>query len=331
MNGECTVWNFRDNPSYSYLPFIPLHGMSTMPTKEEIRDWLTSLQQDICEQLEVTDGKAKFISDPWERPGGGGGVSRVLTVGNIIEKGGVNFSAVWGKTPEPVLKTMAIEPGAEPDFFATGVSIVLHPYNPMVPIIHMNVRYFEMSNGTWWFGGGIDLTPHYVIKEDAHYFHAQLKSVCDRHDPAYYKDFKKWADDYFFIKHRQETRGVGGIFFDYLKGDPPFDKASRFEFVKSVGSAFAPIYTQLMKKNHGLPYTEQEKQWQYLRRGRYVEFNLVWDRGTKFGLDTDGRTESILMSLPPQAQWEYNHVPAPGSPEAATQALLIKGIDWSPA
>ncbi|HEY5746043.1 MAG TPA: oxygen-dependent coproporphyrinogen oxidase [Chryseolinea sp.] len=305
--------------------------MSTMPPKEEIRDWLTSLQQNICEQLEVTDGKAKFISDPWERPGGGGGVSRVLTGGNIIEKGGVNFSAVWGKTPEPVLKTMAIEPGVHPDFFATGVSIVLHPYNPMVPIIHMNVRYFEMSNGTWWFGGGIDLTPHYVIKEDAQYFHTQLKAVCDRHDPSYYKDFKKWADDYFFIKHRNETRGVGGIFFDYLKGEPPFTKAARFEFVKSVGSAFAPIYTQLMKKNQGMPYTEKEKQWQYLRRGRYVEFNLVWDRGTKFGLDTDGRTESILMSLPPQAQWEYSHVPAPDSPEAATQALLIKGIDWSPS
>jgi len=302
-----------------------------MPTKEEIRDWLAALQQEICEQLEAADGKAKFINDPWQRPGGGGGESRVLTQGNIIEKGGVNFSAVWGKTPEPVLKTMQLAPGVHPDFFATGVSIVMHPQSPMVPIIHMNVRYFEMSDGTWWFGGGIDLTPHYVDEADARYFHAQLKTVCDRHDPAYYRDFKKWADDYFFIKHRNETRGVGGIFFDYLKGDQSHTKASRFAFVKSVGSAFAPIYTHLMRKNQALPYTEKQKQWQYLRRGRYVEFNLVWDRGTKFGLDTDGRTESILMSLPPQAQWEYNHIVEPGSAEAATQALLIKGIDWSPS
>lgn len=302
-----------------------------MPTKEEIRDWFTGLQQSICEQLEAADGKAKFISDPWERPGGGGGVSRVLTDGNIIEKGGVNFSAVWGKTPEPVMKTMNLEPGVHPDFFATGVSIVLHPLNPLVPIIHMNVRYFEMSNGTWWFGGGIDLTPHYVDPDDARYFHQHLKTACDRHHPSYYADFKRWADDYFFIKHRNETRGIGGIFFDYLKADAEFTKASRFDFVKSVGSAFAPVYTYFMKKNHALPYTEKQKQWQHLRRGRYVEFNLVWDRGTKFGLDTDGRTESILMSLPPQAQWVYNYTPEPASAEANTLALLTKGIDWTPS
>ncbi|MBL0743510.1 oxygen-dependent coproporphyrinogen oxidase [Chryseolinea lacunae] len=302
-----------------------------MPTKEEIRDWFTGLQQSICEQLEAADGKAKFISDPWERPGGGGGVSRVLTEGKIIEKGGVNFSAVWGKTPEPVMKTMNLEPGVHPDFFATGVSIVLHPLNPLVPIIHMNVRYFEMSNGTWWFGGGIDLTPHYVDADDARYFHEHIKAACDRHHPSYYADFKRWADDYFFIKHRNETRGIGGIFFDYLKADQDFTKASRFDFVKSVGSAFAPVYTHFMKKNHALPFTEKQKHWQYLRRGRYVEFNLVWDRGTKFGLDTDGRTESILMSLPPQAQWVYNYTPEPASAEANTLALLTKGIDWIPS
>lgn len=299
-----------------------------MITKEEIRDWFTGLQLGICNQLEETDSKGRFINDPWERSGGGGGVTRVLTHGNIIEKGGVNFSAVWGKTPEPVLRSMQLPTGEHPDFFATGVSIVIHPFNPMVPIIHMNVRYFEMSNGVWWFGGGIDLTPHYVKAADAKYFHQHLKSVCDKHHPSYYPEFKKWADDYFFLKHRNETRGIGGIFFDYLKGDDPFTKTSRFEFVKDVGSAFAPIYTYFMQKNHSLPFTEREKQWQHLRRGRYVEFNLVWDRGTKFGLDTDGRTESILMSLPPLAEWVYKHDPEPFSEETKTLGLLIKGMDW---
>lgn len=299
-----------------------------MITKEQIREWFTTLQQDICRQIEETDGKAKFVSDPWERSGGGGGISRVITNGNVIEKGGVNFSAVWGKTPEPVLQSMKLPAGDHSEFFATGISIVLHPFNPMVPIIHMNTRYFEMSNGTWWFGGGIDLTPHYVQEDDAKYFHQQLKSVCDDHHPSYYPEFKKWADDYFFIKHRHETRGIGGIFFDYLKDGDGFTKESRFDFVKAVGAAFAPVYTHFMKKNNSLPFTEKEKQWQYLRRGRYVEFNLVWDRGTKFGLDTDGRTESILMSLPPQAQWVYNYQPEEGSEEARTLSLLKKGIEW---
>jgi len=299
-----------------------------MLTKELIRDWFITLQNDICKQLEETDGKGKFISDPWERKDGGGGVSRVLVGGDIIEKGGVNFSAVWGTTPEPVLRSLNLKPEEHSDFFATGISIVLHPVNPMVPIIHMNTRYFEMTNGVWWFGGGIDLTPHYVDEADARYFHQQLKKTCDQHHPTYYPDFKKWADDYFFIKHRNETRGIGGIFFDYLKEEKEFTKASRFDFVKSVGSAFAPIYTYLMEKNHGLPFTDQHKHWQHLRRGRYVEFNLVWDRGTKFGLDTDGRTESILMSLPPQAQWVYNHQPALDSPEQRTLNLLKKEVNW---
>lgn len=299
-----------------------------MLTKELIRDWFISLQNDICNQLEEADGKAKFISDPWERKGGGGGTSRVLTNGNIIEKGGVNFSAVWGPTPEPVLKSLNLASEDKPDFFATGISIVIHPVNPMVPIIHMNTRYFEMTNGTWWFGGGIDLTPHYVNENDARYFHQQLKNTCDQHHPSYYPHFKKWADEYFFIKHRNETRGIGGIFFDYLKADQTFTKEARFEFVKSVGSSFAPIYKHFMKKNHTMPFTDDHKHWQYLRRGRYVEFNLVWDRGTKFGLDTDGRTESILMSLPPQAQWTYNYQPVPGSAEHKTQELLKQGIDW---
>src|SRR5687768_4485807 len=207
-----------------------------MLTKEEIRNWFTTLQEDICRQLEDADGMGKFISDHWKRSGGGGGITRVLSEGNVIEKGGVNFSAVWGKTPDAVMKSMKLEPPDHPDFFASGVSIVLHPHSPMVPIIHMNVRYFEMTNGTWWFGGGIDLTPHYVNTEDAIHFHRTLKSVCDNHHPSYYLEFKNWADDYFFLKHRNETRGVGGIFFDYLKDGESFTKESRFEFIRSLGN-----------------------------------------------------------------------------------------------
>jgi coproporphyrinogen III oxidase len=297
--------------------------------KEQIRDWLKNLQQDICSSIEKADGTGKFTSDKWERPGGGGGDTRVIVNGSVLEKGGVNFSAVHGRAPEAILKTLNLSSTeSHPDFFATGVSIVMHPVSPMVPIIHMNVRYFEMSNGRWWFGGGIDLTPHYVDENDARYFHQRLKNVCDQHHSSYYPDFKKWADDYFFIRHRNETRGVGGIFFDYLKDDDGFTKESRFEFLKSVGQEFASIYTYFMNKNSNLPYTEKEKQWQRLRRGRYVEFNLVWDRGTKFGLETDGRTESILMSLPPRAEWEYNYQPEPGSKEFKTVEFLRKGVVW---
>ncbi len=299
-----------------------------MITKEEIRDSFIDLQSSICDQLTLADGKGKFINDRWERPGGGGGLTRVITDGQIIEKGGVNFSAVWGKTPEPVLQSLQLPLGDQLDFFATGVSIVLHPHSPMVPIIHMNVRYFEMSNGMFWFGGGIDLTPHYVNEDDARYFHQQLKSVCDQHHPTYYPTFKKWADDYFFIKHRHETRGIGGIFFDHLKEDETFTKVDRFAFVQSVGQVFAPLYSYFMKKNSTLPFSDDHKKWQYLRRGRYVEFNLVLDRGTKFGLDTDGRTESILMSLPPTADWMYKHEPEASSAEAKTLSFLKKDIDW---
>lgn len=302
--------------------------MKDTPSKEEIRDWFIGLQNEICNSLEDADGKGEFVPDAWERPGGGGGISRVLSDGSVIEKGGVNFSAVWGKTPEQTLKTLGLATDQHIDFFATGVSIVLHPHNPFVPIIHMNVRYFEMSNGVWWFGGGIDLTPHYVNEEDARYFHSRLKEVCDQFDPLYYPEFKKWADNYFFIRHRNETRGVGGIFFDNLKADSGHTRQQRFDFVKAVGSAFAPTYVYIMKKNRDLPFSESNKSWQFLRRGRYVEFNLVWDRGTKFGLETDGRTESILMSLPPQANWEYNQKPTPGSAEAKTLRSLQKGIDW---
>jgi coproporphyrinogen III oxidase len=296
--------------------------------KESIALWFQGLQDNICEQLERADGKAHFQEDKWERAGGGGGRSRIIQAGNVLEKGGVNFSAVFGEATDKMLTMLKIDNDAPLAFFASGVSIVMHPLSPLVPIIHLNVRYFEMTNGLWWFGGGIDLTPHYIDRQDAQWFHQQLKGICDRHNPRFYQDFKKWADDYFFIKHRNETRGVGGIFFDYLNEKSGFSKAQIFDFVKEVGLAFAPIYTYLMHKNKDLTYGEQELHWQRLRRGRYVEFNLVWDRGTKFGLETDGRTESILMSLPPQANWLYNYTPASGSREEETQDGLKKGVDW---
>ncbi|MEI2674977.1 MAG: oxygen-dependent coproporphyrinogen oxidase [Chitinophagaceae bacterium] len=214
------------------------------------------------------------------------------------------------------------------DFFATGVSIVMHPFSPLVPIIHMNVRYFEVSSGEQWFGGGIDLTPIYVDPAQAQYFHQQIKHTCDLHDHTYYETFKKWADDYFFIKHRNETRGVGGVFFDRLGATADISLYQRFEFVKDIGNIFAPIYTKFMEENKDISYGKGEKQFQAIRRGRYVEFNLVYDKGTKFGLDTDGRTESILMSMPPDANWLYNYQPLPGSKEAATLAYLRKDVDW---
>ena len=198
----------------------------------------------------------------------------------------------------------------------------------MVPIIHMNVRYFEISENEFWFGGGIDLTPAYVVLDDAKYFHSSLKKVCDKFDANYYTEFKKWADDYFFIKHRNETRGVGGIFFDKLKPTEKHSKENLFEFVKAVGETFAPVYTEIINRNATIAFTEKEKEWQLLRRGRYVEFNLVYDKGTKFGLETDGRTESILMSLPKQASWFYNFSPEKGSKEEQALAFLKKEINW---
>ena len=295
-------------------------------TKEEISAYFQDLQHQICQALEKADGKAKFHEDNWEREGGGGGRSRVIQKGKVIEKGGVMFSAVYGDLHEKMLASMGLT--EKVDFFATGVSIVIHPESPRVPIIHMNVRYFEMSNGAFWFGGGIDLTPHYVVEEDAQWFHQTLKNACDKHDTAYYPKFKTWADDYFFNTHRNETRGIGGIFFDYQKINETRNKAQLFAFVKEIGESFAPIYTHFMKKNKDLPFTEQEKTFQLLRRGRYVEFNLVHDRGTKFGLETNGRTESILMSMPPVANWVYDYKAEENSEEEKTLGLLKKGIDW---
>lgn len=294
-------------------------------TSEQIATWLKGLQDRICTALEEADGSGKFQEDQWQRPGGGGGRTRVIT-GQHIEKGGVNFSAVHGELSSKAATALGLGEGGP--FFATGVSIVLHPRNPLVPIIHMNVRYFEMDENRWWFGGGIDLTPHYVVSSDATWFHKQLKEACDHAHSGYYERFKNWADDYFYLPHRQETRGVGGIFYDRLGPDADLSKDALWAFTQRVGEAFAPTYLHLLHKYKDRPFSEAEIQWQRLRRGRYVEFNLVWDRGTKFGLETNGRTESILMSLPPQANWMYDFQPEPNSREAVTQAQLRKGIDW---
>ncbi|MFI5453148.1 oxygen-dependent coproporphyrinogen oxidase [Pedobacter sp. UC225_61] len=297
-----------------------------MMFRDEVAAAYQHIQDSICEGLVQADGKAKFEEELWQRDGGGGGRTRIMQNGNVIEKGGVNFSAVHGKLPEAVKKAFKVD---SDDFFATGVSIVMHPENPFVPIIHMNIRYFEMDEQTRWFGGGIDLTPHYVIPTDARFFHHRLKQTCDNFDSSFYPKFKATADDYFFIKHREETRGVGGIFYDRLKPENTgLDFASILSFSEAVGNTFLPVYTELIDRNRDTSYTDQQKEWQYLRRSRYAEFNLVYDAGTKFGLETNGRIESILMSLPPTAKWNYNPQIITNSEEEITQNYLKKGIDW---
>ncbi len=306
--------------------------------RNSISDWLKNLQDKTCSALEQADGSAKFEEDNWVRPEGGGGRTRIIRNGNVIEKGGVLFSAVHGDAPDFLFKEQG-HSGSAPSplgkvgmgsqFFATGVSIVIHPKSPMVPIIHMNIRYFEMTGGIKWLGGGIDLTPHYVNENDANFFHKELKKVCDRHHKNYYAKFKKWADDYFYITHRKETRGIGGIFFDKLNEDEQMNFEQNFNFWKEIGETFAPTYVELISRNKNKPVTEQNKQWQLLRRGRYVEFNLVYDKGTKFGLETNGRVESILMSLPTNAGWEYDFTPEKNSEEEKTLNFLKKGIEWA--
>src|SRR6201985_1713640 len=303
-----------------------------MITKEQIAADYQQIQDEICAALESTDGKSVFEEEKWEREGGGGGRTRIIQNGNIFEKGGVNFSAVYGRLPDTMKKALNVE---QDEFFATGVSIVIHPNHPMVPIIHMNIRYFEMPSSfatgkpVKWFGGGIDLTPHYVFEEDARYFHTYLKSVCDSFYHDFYHRFKLWADDYFFIKHRNETRGIGGIFYDRLTANDDLSWEQVFEFSKAIGRSFVPIYSELVNRNCDQSFTDDQQQWQYQRRSRYAEFNLVYDAGTKFGLETNGRIESILMSLPPTAKWVYNYQAQPGSEEEKTLSLLKKGINWA--
>jgi coproporphyrinogen III oxidase len=288
--------------------------------KEEIASQFKTLQDTICKGLEDLDGKSKFSEDLWDRAEGGGGRTRIIANGDLLEKGGVAFSAVHGAVTPEMNKQLGLEGKT---FFATGVSIVLHPKNPHVPIIHMNVRYFQMDEGVYWFGGGIDLTPHYVIQSQAEMFHEDLKNICAAFDAGFYEKFKKWADEYFYIPHRNETRGIGGIFYDHLsENNCSLSKKQLLEFAIELGTNFPVIYGKQAELGRHLPFTEDEIRWRNLRRGRYVEFNLVNDRGTKFGLHSGGRTESILMSLPANASWEYNFHPEENSREAMTLNYL---------
>ena len=288
--------------------------------KSNAQEFFAYLQDKICGAIEEADGGARFMEDNWRREGGGGGRTRVMEEGALFEKAGVNFSAVEGVLPEEFARKIELGEGRE--FFATGVSLVLHPRNPYVPTVHANFRYLEKGDASW-FGGGSDLTPYYPFREDARHFHSAFKAACDNHNPDYYPRFKKWCDEYFFIKHRGETRGVGGIFFDYLQGDMD----GIFAFVKDVGEAFLPAYLPIIDLRRDLEYGEHEREFQLIRRGRYVEFNLVYDRGTIFGLETRGRTESILMSLPPLARWVYDYKPEPDSAEAEAMTFF-KPQEW---
>ena len=304
-----------------------------MISKEHISAAYQLIQDEICAALEEVDGNAKFEEEKWEREGGGGGRTRIIQNGNIFERGGVNFSAVHGQLPHSLKKALNVD---QDDFFATGISIVIHPNHPMVPIIHMNVRYFELPSpitgedaAVRWFGGGIDLTPHYIFEDDARFFHQNLKDICDKFYHDFYHRFKLWADDYFYIKHRNETRGIGGIFYDRITANDGLTWENIFDFSKALARSFIPTYTELVNRNRNKDYSEDNKNWQYQRRSRYTEFNLVYDAGTKFGLETNGRIESILMSLPPTAKWVYNYQAQPGSEEEKTLSLLKKGINWA--
>ncbi|MGF1566884.1 MAG: oxygen-dependent coproporphyrinogen oxidase [Nodosilinea sp.] len=328
-------------------------GSKTAPppadSKRRVSTMLQQLQDSICQRLEALDGGAAFQEDTWERPEGGGGRSRVLKQGSVFEQGGVNFSEVWGDHLPPSILVQRPE-AAGHRFYATGTSMVLHPRNPYVPTVHLNYRYFE-AGPVWWFGGGIDLTPYYPFETDVVKFHRTIKEACDRHHPHYYPVFKAWCDEYFYLKHRQETRGVGGIFFDYQDGQgglyrgpdpgqgadhlsqavgdlPPRQWDQLFAFSLDCGNAFLPAYVPIVEKRHDMEYGDHERQFQLYRRGRYVEFNLVYDRGTIFGLQTNGRTESILMSLPPLVRWEYGFTPPPSSPEARLYEVFLTPQDW---
>lgn len=281
---------------------------------DEASEWVRSLQRDICAAIVRVDGSASFRFDSWQRPGGGGGLTGILDDGAVFEKAGVNTSVVHGELSPEMQSAL---PGDGARFFATGVSLVLHPQNPYVPTTHANFRFLRRGR-TAWFGGGADLTPYYPFVEDAAHFHSQLALACDKHDADYYPRFKAWCDDYFFLRHRQETRGIGGIFFDYLQADLPTVQS----FWRDAGSVFLPAYLPIVERRKDTPFGERQRRFQLYRRGRYVEFNLLYDRGTVFGLRTDGRVESILMSLPPLVRWEYDFRPEPGSEEARLSDFL---------
>ena len=298
--------------------------------KDTFFKYIQELQDTITKKLEAIDGKAKFHEDIWKRPQGGGGRTRVIQNGNIFEKGGVNISNVHGELPKSMQDYFKVE---DVNFFACGLSLVLHPKSPMIPTVHANWRYFEMYNKQGkvidsWFGGGQDLTPYYLFEEDAKHFHQICKKACDNHNPQFYTDYKKQCDAYFYNTHRNEARGIGGLFFDYCKATKNLSMENWYNFVTEVGNSFLDAYIPIVEKRKTLSYTEAQRKWQEIRRGRYVEFNLVHDKGTLFGLKTNGRIESILMSLPPHVQWVYDHQPEKGSEEEKLLQILKHPIDW---
>lgn len=298
--------------------------------KDKFYKYIQQLQDTITFRLEAIDGRAKFHEDRWQRPEGGGGRTRVIENGEVIEKGGVNISAVHGALPKAMQEYFKV---GKVDFFACGLSLVIHPKNPFVPTVHANWRYFEMydKDGTVidsWFGGGQDLTPYYLFDEDAVHFHRVCKTACDKHHPDFYADFKKQCDAYFYNTHRGEARGIGGLFFDYCKVSEQMSMQNWYDFVTEVGNSFLDAYIPIVEKRKDIPYTKANRNWQEIRRGRYVEFNLVHDKGTLFGLKTNGRIESILMSLPPYVQWVYDHHPAKGSEEEKLIDVLKNPRDW---
>lgn len=293
-----------------------------MPERREIEETYREIQAELCGDLERLDGESTFATDTWDRPGGGGGVTRILAGDGHLEKAAVNFSAVEGETPEQLSERLAVESSR---FFATGLSVIVHPRNPHAPTFHANIRYFETDAGQAWFGGGADLTPHYLYEEDARQFHQSIKAVCDRHDIANYEVWKRACDEYFHLPHRGEARGVGGIFFDHLTDG--LDEVWAFQ--SDLGRSLSDSYLPILERRIDTPHTQEEREWQEIRRGRYAEFNLVWDRGTRFGLETSGRTESILASLPPRARWLYSHEPGTGSREAQLLEMLRqRPRDW---
>jgi len=283
-----------------------------------------AIQQTICRTLEEADGSGKFTEIIWNKEIGSG-ITCVMQNGSVIEKAGVNFSYVQGIFNHTMATLLGEDAGT---FAATGISSIIHSGNPFVPTIHINMRYFVLDNGTSWFGGGIDLTPAYINIEEARQFHQTIKEVCDRFDTTFYPEWKTWADDYFYLPHRHETRGIGGIFFDRIKPVSENDFEKMLNLTSELARIYPIIYSKLMKNNGHEPFTEAQKKWQKIRRGRYVEFNLIYDRGTKFGLESEGNIESIMVSLPAEVEWVYQHQPEPGSREAQTQELLKKGIAW---
>jgi len=298
--------------------------------KNKFYKYIQDLQNTITSKLEVLDGKTKFSEDIWERKEGGGGKTRVIENGNVFEKGGVNVSAVYGELPETMREHFNVE---QANFYACGLSLVLHPKNPMVPTIHANWRYFEMYNEQGdivdsWFGGGQDLTPYYLFEDDVKHFHQVCKIACDQHNAGFYKKYKARCDEYFYNSHRNEARGVGGLFFDYCKASEDMSMENWYSFVTEVGNSFLESYVPIVGKRKDLSFTKEQRDWQEIRRGRYVEFNLVHDKGTLFGLKTNGRIESILMSLPPHVQWVYDHNPNKGSVEEKLIKVLKDPVDW---